>query len=119
MLERLAGLLEVPAAPEAAGGSLCGGGSVVLLERGDTVAVPRHARFRLVAAMNPATDAGKHELPAGARPWGREDGLARSWAVRCTAMWQGTGLPARRKLWLSRAVGGCACFALPWAHKSW
>ncbi len=29
--------------------------------------VPRHPGFRLVAAMNPATDAGKHELPAALR----------------------------------------------------
>ncbi|KXZ56433.1 hypothetical protein GPECTOR_1g386 [Gonium pectorale] len=81
VLERLAGLLET------GGGAAAGGsgasGSVVLLERGDTVAVPRHPNFRLVAAMNPATDAGKHELPAALRnrftemwvpePAGRED----------------------------------------------
>ncbi|KAG2499138.1 hypothetical protein HYH03_002721 [Edaphochlamys debaryana] len=88
VLERLAGLLET-AGNEAAGSSnpavagASGGGSVVLLERGDTVAVPRHPNFRLVAAMNPATDAGKHELPAALRnrftemwvpePAGRED----------------------------------------------
>lgn len=29
--------------------------------------VPRHPDFRLVAAMNPATDAGKRELPAALR----------------------------------------------------
>ncbi|MEW5309894.1 MAG: hypothetical protein WDW38_001740 [Sanguina aurantia] len=55
VLERVAGLLEGA------------GGSVLLVERGDTVAVTRHPNFRLVAAMNPATDAGKHELPAPLR----------------------------------------------------
>jgi hypothetical protein len=29
--------------------------------------VPRHPNFRLVAAMNPATDAGKRELPPALR----------------------------------------------------
>lgn len=37
------------------------------MERGDTTQVPRHPGFRLVAAMNPATDAGKRELPAALR----------------------------------------------------
>lgn len=46
MLERIAGLLEGAQ------------GSVTLVERGDTHTVPRHPDFRLVAAMNPATDAG-------------------------------------------------------------
>ena len=46
-LERIAGLLE--------GSS----GSIVLAERGDSVAVQRHPNFRLLAAMNPATDAGE------------------------------------------------------------
>ena len=72
VLERLAGLLETAGGDSgsSAGGAAAGGrggGSVVLLERGDTVAVPRHPSFRLVAAMNPATDAGKHELPAALR----------------------------------------------------
>lgn len=31
------------------------------------VAVPRHPNFRLLAAMNPATDAGKRDLPAPLR----------------------------------------------------
>jgi midasin len=89
VLERLAGLLETAggdsgsSSSSSSGGGGGGGGSVVLLERGDTVAVPRHPNFRLVAAMNPATDAGKHELPAALRnrftemwvpePSGRED----------------------------------------------
>ncbi len=55
MLERIAGLLE------------SGGGSITLVERGDVAAVPRHPGFRLLAAMNPATDAGKHDLPAQLR----------------------------------------------------
>lgn len=37
-------------------------GSLTLTERGDAVPVPRHPDFRLLAAMNPATDAGKKEL---------------------------------------------------------
>lgn len=70
-LERIAGLLEDHA------------GSIVISERGDAEAVPRHPNFRLFAAMNPATDAGKRDLPAPLRnrftevwvaePPGRED----------------------------------------------
>ena len=52
VLERIMGLLE--------GGS---GGGLVLLERGDSEVIPRHPDFRLIAAMNPATDAGKRHLP--------------------------------------------------------
>ena len=54
-LERLAGLLDGD------DGSLC------LTERGDTEALPRNKQFRLFACMNPPTDAGKKELPAGLR----------------------------------------------------
>ena len=71
-LERIAGLLEDNHA-----------GSIVISERGDAEAVPRHPNFRLFAAMNPATDAGKRDLPAPLRnrftevwvaePPGRED----------------------------------------------
>lgn len=43
------------------------GSSLTLAERGDVTALPRHPDFRLLAAMNPATDAGKHDLPAGVR----------------------------------------------------
>lgn len=43
-LERLAGILESP------------DGSVVLLERGDSVAVKRHPNFRIFGSMNPPTD---------------------------------------------------------------
>ena len=46
-LERIAGLLE--------GSS----GSIVLSERGDSTAITRSPNFRLLAAMNPATDAGR------------------------------------------------------------
>lgn len=46
-LERIAGLLEDA------------DGSVTLSERGDVSAVARHPSFRLFAAMNPATDAGR------------------------------------------------------------
>jgi midasin len=51
-LETLAGLLQ---------GSE---GSVLLLERGDTVPIKRHPNFRLFACMNPATDSGKRNLPS-------------------------------------------------------
>ena len=37
-------------------------GSLVLVERGDSAPVQRHPGFRLFAAMNPATDAGKRHL---------------------------------------------------------
>jgi midasin len=53
-LERVAGLLEE-------------GGSVALTEKGEASMVPRHPGFRLFAAMNPPTDFGKKELPAGIR----------------------------------------------------
>ena len=54
-LERLAGLRD------GADGSIC------LTERGDTHAVPRHPDFRLFGCMNPATDAGKKDLPPSLR----------------------------------------------------
>jgi len=54
-LECLSGLLE---------GST---GSVYLLERGDQKPIERHPDFRLFACMNPATDVGKKDLPAGLR----------------------------------------------------
>lgn len=49
-LERIAGLLEDA------------DGSLVVTERGDAASISRHQRFRLFAAMNPATDAGEHRL---------------------------------------------------------
>ena len=42
-------------------------GSIVLTERGDVKPSPRHSNFRLFACMNPATDVGKKDLPAGIR----------------------------------------------------
>ncbi|GAB4814206.1 hypothetical protein N2152v2_001252 [Parachlorella kessleri] len=54
-LERIAGLLEGAQ------------GSLVVTERGDASSIPRHPNFRLFAAMNPATDAGKRDLPAPLR----------------------------------------------------
>ena len=50
-LERLGGILESES------------GSIVLSERGDGEPIPRHPRFRLFGAMNPATDVGKRDLP--------------------------------------------------------
>lgn len=38
-------------------------GTLCLAERGDVGYVERHPQFRLFACMNPATDAGKRELP--------------------------------------------------------
>lgn len=54
-LERLCGLLDDSK------------GSLTLTERGDTEALRRHPDFRLFAAMNPATDTGKKDLPASIR----------------------------------------------------
>lgn len=42
-------------------------GSLVLLERGDIKPINRDEGFRLFAAMNPATDVGKSQLPVGLR----------------------------------------------------
>lgn len=50
-LERINGLLET-------------NGSLTVIERGDRDVVDRHPDFRLFAAMNPSTDAGKRELPS-------------------------------------------------------
>ena len=54
-LERIAGLLENRSS------------SLTVAERGDVSSVQRHPQFRLFAAMNPANDAGKRELPASLR----------------------------------------------------
>ena len=53
-------------------------GSVTIAERGDMVGVPRHPNFRLLAAMNPATDAGKRDLPAPLRNRFTEVGITLS-----------------------------------------
>jgi len=54
-LERISGLLEED------------DGSITVAERGDVDAIARHPNFRIFAAMNPATDAGKRELPGPLR----------------------------------------------------
>ena len=54
-LERLCGLLDDAH------------GSVTLTEKGDSEALVRHPNFRIFAAMNPATDAGKKDLPSSLR----------------------------------------------------
>uniref|UniRef100_A0A7S3VEM6 Midasin n=1 Tax=Chaetoceros debilis TaxID=122233 RepID=A0A7S3VEM6_9STRA len=54
-LERLCGLLDDAK------------GSVTLTEKGDSEALRRHPDFRIFAAMNPATDAGKKDLPSSLR----------------------------------------------------
>ncbi|KAJ0981578.1 hypothetical protein J5N97_009833 [Dioscorea zingiberensis] len=38
-------------------------GTICLTERGDVDCIERHPNFRIFACMNPATDAGKRELP--------------------------------------------------------
>ncbi|KAL3632042.1 hypothetical protein CASFOL_025026 [Castilleja foliolosa] len=42
-------------------------GSICLAERGDIDYVNRHPNFRIFACMNPATDAGKRDLPISVR----------------------------------------------------
>nr|XP_043616411.1 midasin-like [Erigeron canadensis] len=54
-LQRVIGVLEDE------GGSLC------LAERGDVSYISRHPDFRIFACMNPATDAGKRDLPLSLR----------------------------------------------------
>ena len=54
-LQRLCGLLDHSTS------------SLTLTERGDSAAIERHSNFRLFAAMNPATDAGKKDLPLSIR----------------------------------------------------
>ena len=53
VLQRLVGLLEAD-------------GSIILTERGDTVALKRHPNFRIFCAMNPA-GVGKKDLPPAIR----------------------------------------------------
>ena len=54
-LERLCGLLDDSKS------------SLTLTEKGDSEALKRHPNFRIFAAMNPATDAGKKDLPSSLR----------------------------------------------------
>lgn len=54
-LQRLSGLLDDSSS------------SLTLTERGDALAIDRHPSFRLFAAMNPATDAGKKDLNSSIR----------------------------------------------------
>ena len=44
-----------------------GDGCLTLTERGDLEPIKRHPNFRLFAAMNPATDVGKKDLPPAVR----------------------------------------------------
>ena len=55
ILQRLCGLLD------------SSDSSIILTERGDSEAITRHPDFRLFAAMNPATDAGKKDLSPSVR----------------------------------------------------
>jgi hypothetical protein len=71
VLERIAGILEsshpagsnTAAAAAAADTGVDSSSGLLLVERGDVSVITRHPGFRLVAAMNPATDAGKRDLP--------------------------------------------------------
>lgn len=45
-----------------------GGPSLLLAEKGDLGRIQAHPDFRIFGAMNPATDAGKRELPPNIRP---------------------------------------------------
>ena len=42
-------------------------GTLVLTENGELTPIQRHPSFRLFAAMNPATDVGKRDLPPALR----------------------------------------------------
>lgn len=42
-------------------------GTVSIYEKADSKPINRHPNFRLMAAMNPATDVGKKDLPPGIR----------------------------------------------------
>jgi midasin len=114
VLERIAGILEAhpPAASAAAAGAGVGSGAgslsdpaaaadastgLLLVERGDVCVVPRHPGFRLVAAMNPATDAGKRDLPPQLRS-------------RFTEFWVGE---PRSRQDLGQLVGGYLAGAAP------
>ena len=44
-----------------------GGPSILLTETGNTERIHAHKDFRIFGAMNPATDVGKHDLPASLR----------------------------------------------------
>lgn len=102
VLERIAGILEAhsPATDTAAGAAAAGADSstgLLLVERGDVSVVSRHPGFRLVAAMNPATDAGKRDLPPQLRS-------------RFTEFWVGE---PRSKADLGQLVGGYLAGAGP------
>lgn len=43
------------------------GSGISLYERGDVKPLKQHSDFRLMAAMNPATDVGKKQLPQSIR----------------------------------------------------
>jgi hypothetical protein len=113
VLERIAGILEAHAPAGSTAGSTAAGGvlsdaaaaaaaadastGLLLVERGDVCVVPRHPGFRLVAAMNPATDAGKRDLPPQLRS-------------RFTEFWVGE---PRSRQDLGQLVGGYLAGAAP------
>ena len=73
VLERLACLLDGSSSVsegddgEGKSSGSSGWGGLLLSERGDSAPVAAAPGFRLLAAMNPATDAGKRDLPASLR----------------------------------------------------
>lgn len=75
VLQRLTPLLE----PHSPSSSPSSSSSLVLTEKGEAAPLPRHPDFRLFAAMNPATDAGKKDLPPALRARFTEVG---GWVVR-------------------------------------
>ncbi|GMH33343.1 hypothetical protein BSKO_01177 [Bryopsis sp. KO-2023] len=84
VLECLAGILDPGSS-----------GSVTLAEKG-SVMVERHANFRLIGAMNPATDAGKRDLPTSLRNrftefWYPEPESAEDLAMMATGYLSGLG----------------------------
>ncbi|CCG84812.1 protein of unknown function [Taphrina deformans PYCC 5710] len=52
---------------ESINGLLQEDGSILLSEKGDVQAIMPHPDFRIFSCMNPATDVGKRDLPAGIR----------------------------------------------------
>eukprot|EP00882_Tetradesmus_deserticola_P008051 GHRQ01008480.1.p1 GENE.GHRQ01008480.1~~GHRQ01008480.1.p1 ORF type:complete len:510 (+),score=225.95 GHRQ01008480.1:1216-2745(+) len=106
VLERIAGILEAhaPAAAASSAGAVSDPATaadastgLLLVERGDVCVVPQHPGFRLVAAMNPATDAGKRDLPPQLRS-------------RFTEFWVGE---PRSRQDLAQLVGGYLAGAAP------
>jgi MoxR-like ATPase len=84
-LQRLSGLLDA---------TTVGQGGLSLTERGEVETIAVHPSFRLFAAMNPPTDAGKKEMPTALRNRFTEvRGVALKFAVVCACT---TSVPCLR-----------------------